>query len=114
MANRDEILAALARIALPDGGTLVSRDMVRALALDAGQVRFVIEADSPDMARRIEPLRAAAEAAVRALPGVTGASVILTAHGPAARAHLHFHRGVARKNSCRTIEQDPDRWRNRP
>ena len=86
MANRDDILAALARIALPDGGTLVSRDMVRALAVDAGQVRFVIEADSPDMARRMEPVRAAAEAAVRALPGVTGASVILTAHGPSAKA----------------------------
>ena len=86
MANRDEVLAALARIALPGGGTLVSRDLIRALTVEGGTVRFVIEAPDPAAARALDPVRAAAEAAVRALPGVSGASVVLTAHGPAARA----------------------------
>ena len=80
--TRDQILSALSRVALPDGGDLVSRDLVRALMVDGDQVRFVLEAPDPDMARRLEPVRQAAEAAVRAL-GVTQVSVVLTAHGPA-------------------------------
>lgn len=84
--TRDEIMGALARVALPDGGDLVSRDMIRALDIDGGAVRFVIEAPSPDAARAMEPVRAAAEAALRALGGVDTVSVVLTAHGPAAKA----------------------------
>ncbi|MGZ9810503.1 Mrp/NBP35 family ATP-binding protein [Pseudoroseicyclus sp. H15] len=81
MADRkDEIRAALARIELPDGGTLVSRDMLRALSIEGGRVRFVIEARSPQEARAMEGLRRAAEAAVGALPWVEQASVALTAH----------------------------------
>jgi ATP-binding protein involved in chromosome partitioning len=84
--TRDDVLAALARIALPGGdGTLVSRDLVRALTVEHGQVRFVIEAADPDEARALMPVQAAAEAALRALPGVTGVQAVLTAHGPAAR-----------------------------
>jgi ATP-binding protein involved in chromosome partitioning len=82
--SRDDVVAALRRITLPDGGDLVSRDMIRALGIDGGAVRFVIEAPTADMARQMEPVRQAAEALVRSLPGVTSASVILTAHGPAA------------------------------
>jgi ATP-binding protein involved in chromosome partitioning len=82
--TRDQILAALARINLPDGGDLVSRDMIRALGIDGGAVRFVVEAPTADLARAMEPHRAAAEQVVRALPGVTSVSVILTAHGPSA------------------------------
>lgn len=82
---RAAIEAELERLELPGGGNLVSRDMVRALSVEGGVARFVIEAPSPEEARAMEPLRAAAERAVRALPGVKGASVALTAHGPAAR-----------------------------
>ncbi|MDE4173922.1 Mrp/NBP35 family ATP-binding protein [Phaeobacter sp. PT47_59] len=81
--TRDQILAALERLALPDGGTLVSRDMLRALSIDGAQVRFVIEAPSPAIAQHMEPLRRAAEAAVLALEGVDTVSAALTAHGPA-------------------------------
>jgi ATP-binding protein involved in chromosome partitioning len=81
--TRDDIDAALDRIALPDGGTLVSRDLIRAVAIDGDAVRFVIEAPSPEIARLMEPIRQAAEAAVTALDGVAKASVALTAHGPA-------------------------------
>ena len=81
--NRDQILAALARITLPDGGDLIARDMVRALSVDGTKVSFVIEAATPDMARTMDPVRLAAEAAVRAL-GAAEVSVVLTAHGPSA------------------------------
>ncbi|MFN7269712.1 MAG: P-loop NTPase [Cereibacter sp.] len=77
---------ALAQIQVPGGGDLISRDLVRALTVEGGQVRFVIEAADPDQARALEPVRAAAEAALRALPGVAQVQALLTAHGPAAKA----------------------------
>lgn len=80
---RDEVERVLAGIAMPDGGDLFSSDMVRALSVDGGAVRFVIEAPSPEVARHMEPLRRAAEEAVTRIEGVTSASVALTAHGPA-------------------------------
>ncbi|WP_461469511.1 Mrp/NBP35 family ATP-binding protein [Pararhodobacter sp.] len=86
MPTRDMILETLARVALPGGGTLVGRDLVRALVVDGDAVRFVIEAESPEAAKELEPVRAAAEAAVRALPGVGRVSVAMTAHGPAPKA----------------------------
>ncbi|MCB2136659.1 MAG: Mrp/NBP35 family ATP-binding protein [Rhodobacteraceae bacterium] len=85
-ATRDDILACLARIAVPGGGDFVSRDLVRALAVEEGRVRFVIEAKDAAEAQALEPLRQAAEAALKQLDGVTSVSAVLTAHGPAARA----------------------------
>lgn len=85
MALTDTLVRnTLARIGLPDGGDIISRDMLRALHISEGAVRFVIEAPTPEAAARMEPVRQAAEAAVRALDGVTSVSVVLTAHGPAA------------------------------
>jgi ATP-binding protein involved in chromosome partitioning len=81
----EAIRAQLERIELPDGGNLIARDMVRALSVEAGQVRFVIEAPSPEIAARMEPLRAAAERAALSVEGVERASVALTAHGAAAK-----------------------------
>ncbi len=77
--SKDEIRAALSRIALPDGGDLYSRDMVRALSVENGEVRFVIEVPA-DKGPAMEPVRAAAEKIVQDLEGVKSASVILTAH----------------------------------
>lgn len=84
--SREEIMAVLGAIPVADGGNLVSRDLIRALMIDGDQVRFVIEAATPDLARALEPARAAAEAAVRAMQGVSAVQVMLTAHGPAAKA----------------------------
>ncbi|SES14788.1 ATP-binding protein involved in chromosome partitioning [Tranquillimonas rosea] len=82
-ATRDDILETLRDISLPDGGTLVSRDMVRALSVDGGAVRFVIEAPDAEVAKTLGEVRESAERAVRALEGVESVSVVLTAHGPA-------------------------------
>jgi ATP-binding protein involved in chromosome partitioning len=81
--TRELIEQALRQIGLPDGGDLISRDMIRALTISEATVRFVIEAPSPEIARQMEPLRAAAEAIVARVPGVESVSVALTAHGPA-------------------------------
>ena len=79
--SKEQILETLAQVAVPDGGDLVSRDMVRGLMIaDDGKVSFLIEAPSADLASKLGPQRAAAQAAVEALDGVNHATVILTAH----------------------------------
>lgn len=83
--SQSDILAILARIAVPGGGDLVSRDLVRALTIEAGLVRFVLEAATPEDARGLAPAQVAAEMALRALPGVMAVQVVITAHGPAAK-----------------------------
>jgi ATP-binding protein involved in chromosome partitioning len=85
--TREAVLAALSRIRLPDGGDLVSRDLVRALVIDGGAVRFVLEAATPEHGESLKTVRAAAETAVAAISGVDRVSVALTAPAakPAAR-----------------------------
>ncbi|MFC7703276.1 P-loop NTPase [Plastorhodobacter daqingensis] len=80
--TRDMVLQALEQLELPGGGTLGSRDLVRALSLEDGAIRFVIEASSPDEARALSSVRAAAEQILRGLPGVRSVSAVLTAHAP--------------------------------
>jgi ATP-binding protein involved in chromosome partitioning len=77
--NRDVILDRLKSVPVPGGGDLVSRDLVRAVQIEGGAVRFVIEAADADTARSLEGARAQAEAAVAALPGVEKVTAVLTA-----------------------------------
>lgn len=85
--TRETVLDLLGRIALPGGGTLTSRDMIRALGVEEAAsgavIRFVIEAPTPEDARAFGPAQAQAEQALKALPGVSQVSVVMTAHGPA-------------------------------
>ncbi len=81
----EEIRAVLSSISAPEGGTLISRDLIRALTVEGDQVRFVIEGRDVAEAQTLEPVRVAAEAAVAALPGVAKVQALLTAHGPAAK-----------------------------
>lgn len=83
--TKDQILAALNTIILPGGDSLIHKDMVRAVAIDGGTVRFVIEAPTPEEAAQMGSVRTAAQAVVSQLDGVTDVSVVLTAHGPAAK-----------------------------
>lgn len=79
--TRDDVVAALKGVVDPaTGKDLIASDMAKAIMVgDEGGVNFVIEID-PAQAEVIEPLRAAAQAAVEALPGVTKVNAILTAH----------------------------------
>ncbi|MES2335459.1 MAG: Mrp/NBP35 family ATP-binding protein [Pseudomonadota bacterium] len=83
--DRDRVMQVLGGIAHPGGGDLAGRDLIRALSVEDGVVRFVIEAGSPEEARALAPAQAEAEARLRALPGVTSVQVVMTAHGPAAK-----------------------------
>jgi ATP-binding protein involved in chromosome partitioning len=81
--TRDSVLDTLRTVRLPGRAeNIVEADMVRALSVEAGTVRFVLEVD-PAQGAALEPVRAAAEAAVSGLPEVAQVSAVLTAHGPA-------------------------------
>ncbi|MFN5995595.1 MAG: P-loop NTPase [Paracoccaceae bacterium] len=84
--DRDQVMRVLAGVSHPGGGDLISRDLIRAMTVDEGVVRFVIEAATPDEARALALAQAEAEAKLKALPGVTSVQVVMTAHGPAAKA----------------------------
>jgi ATP-binding protein involved in chromosome partitioning len=84
MVSRDEVMAALAAIPGPDGrASLPDSGALSGVTIRDGKV-FVAIAIEPTRAKAMEPMRAEAEAAVRAIPGVAGAVVTLTAE--AARA----------------------------
>ena len=55
--TNDTIMAALSSVALPDGGDLASRDMIRALNINGGRISFVIEAETPEKASTMEDNR---------------------------------------------------------
>ncbi|MEM7643596.1 MAG: Mrp/NBP35 family ATP-binding protein [Pseudomonadota bacterium] len=79
MATREAALAALKEIKAPSGDDIVAAGLVRALNVADGTARFVMEI-APSQADAMEPVRAQAEAALAALPGIDKASVMLTAH----------------------------------
>ncbi len=77
--TREGVLAALKEVKLPSGGDIVSAGMVKALTVEDGAVRFVLEID-PAKAEAMEPVRAEAEARVKALEGVKTVAAAMTAH----------------------------------
>lgn len=83
--SKDAVMDALKSVKLPEGGDVVSADMVRGLAIEDGQVRFVLEVDMASGAE-MEPVRLAAQNTVAALAGVTSVAVLLTAHDPTPKA----------------------------
>src|ERR1700727_3028025 len=84
MGSRDEVMAALGAIPGPDGrASLPDSGAVSGVTIRDGKVFAAIAID-PARAKALEPMRARAEATIRAIPGVAGAVVTLTAE--AARA----------------------------
>ncbi len=78
MPSKDEVLKALARVALPEGGNIVEAGMVKALAVQDGRASFVLEIPA-GAAERLEPVRRQAEEVLAALPGIDKAMVVMTA-----------------------------------
>ena len=79
--SREDVVRALSRVIDPASGRdLIAADMAKAISVgDEGGVNFVIEVD-PGLGSRAEPLRAAAQKAVEAVPGVARVNAVLTAH----------------------------------
>lgn len=77
--NREAVLAALKVVVDPDlRRDIVSLGFVKNVAIDGGRVSFTIELTTPACPVK-DQLRDQAAAAVRALPGVTGVDVQMTA-----------------------------------
>jgi ATP-binding protein involved in chromosome partitioning len=77
--TKEAVLARLAQIRGPDDDRdIVRRGMVSDILVSNGKVMFSITV-AAERAKAFEPMREAAEAAVRSIPGVTGAMVALTA-----------------------------------
>jgi ATP-binding protein involved in chromosome partitioning len=100
--TQQQVLDALAKVKSPRGVALTNAGALSEISASDGKVFFSINVDASE-ARAWEGTRAEAEAAVRAIPGVTTAMVALTAErragaaAPAAppqqrpAAHTHSH-----------------------
>src|SRR5271156_7250740 len=75
---KDDVFAALARVASPDGTPLTRTDALSDIVATDGKVFFSITADAASV-KNWESVRERAEAAVRAVPGVKSVMVALTA-----------------------------------
>jgi ATP-binding protein involved in chromosome partitioning len=95
--TQQQVLDALARVASPRGVGLTNAGVLSPVAVTDGKVFFSINVDATE-AHAWESVRAEAEAAVRAIPGVTVAMIALTAErkpGPAAAPPPHrYAQGV--------------------
>ncbi len=77
--TRETILSALENVEDPDRGqSVVALGMIAGIQIKDGHVAFGIEVD-PARGKALEPMRAAAEKAVHALPGVLTVTAVLTA-----------------------------------
>jgi ATP-binding protein involved in chromosome partitioning len=76
--TQEQVLSSLARVRSPRGVALTDAGVLSAIAVTDGKVFFSINVDAQE-ARAWETVRAQAESAVRAIPGVTAAMIALTA-----------------------------------
>jgi ATP-binding protein involved in chromosome partitioning len=76
--TQQQVLDALAKVASPRGVALPNANVLSAISVTDGKVFFSINVDAAE-ARAWESVRAQAEAAVRAIPGVSVAMIALTA-----------------------------------
>jgi ATP-binding protein involved in chromosome partitioning len=91
------VLDALAKVATPRGVALTNAGVLSPITVNDGKVFFSINVDAAE-ARAWESVRAAAETAVRSIPGVTMAMIALTAERKAGSTAPTPHRhgpGVA-------------------
>ncbi|MEP3846907.1 MAG: iron-sulfur cluster carrier protein ApbC [Paracoccaceae bacterium] len=79
LADRAQVLDVLKGIADPTGGDIVSSGVMRALTVESGAVRFVLEIN-PQHAQAYETAKDDAELQIKALDGIQSVSVILTSH----------------------------------
>jgi ATP-binding protein involved in chromosome partitioning len=103
MVTRDEVMQALATLAGPDGRPLGEGGEIAGVTIRDGKVYAAINVPA-DRAKEMEPLRANAEAAIRAVPGVVSAIVTLTAEGPSSPAHKRAPVGGARAPTPKPME----------
>jgi ATP-binding protein involved in chromosome partitioning len=85
MATKEQVLASLAAVKSPEGAPLTDTGKLSDVVVSDGKVFFSITVDAA-VVQAWEPVRKAAEAAVRAVPGVKSAMVALTGERAAGAA----------------------------
>ena len=91
--SRNDLLHALDQVIDPvSGRSVVQQDMVQGLVVRDGHVGFALEVPAAQ-GRGAEPLRAAVEAAAKAVAGVLSVTAVLTAHEDGHADHDHDHAG---------------------
>src|SRR6185369_10342647 len=83
--SKEQVLAALADVPTPGGIPLTGTGVLSDIVVSDGKVFFSLTVDAATV-KNWEPVRAAAEKAVRAIPGVLSALVALTAERKAGGA----------------------------
>jgi ATP-binding protein involved in chromosome partitioning len=83
--TKEQVLSALAKVSAPGGAALTDARVLSDVVVSDGKVFFSISVDAAAV-KAWEPVRASAEAAVRAIPGVQSALVALTAERSAGAA----------------------------
>ena len=120
MALKEDVLAALAAVKSPDGAPLTGTGKLSDVVASDGKVFFSITVDA-GVVPQWEPVRKAAEAAVRAVPGVKSAMVALTgeraagsaraapppAAKPGGNGHGHAHAHPAAPRGERAVQGPP-------
>jgi ATP-binding protein involved in chromosome partitioning len=106
--TQQQVQDALAKVASPRGVALTNAGVLSVIAVNDGKVFFSINVDAAE-ARAWESVRAAAEAAVRAVPGVSVAMVALTAErkpgsAPQPPPHRHAQQGVPNVSAHRPAQ----------
>ena len=74
---QNKVLDCLSSIEVPGGSNLISRDLIRALEIKDGVVRFVIEIDNSE-AELFNPIVKNTQRVLEAIDGVSKASIVLT------------------------------------
>ena len=115
--TRETILSAVENVEDPDRGqSIVALGMVAGIQIKDGHVAFGIEVD-PARGKALEPLRAAAEKAVQALPGVLTGNAPPRRRNPVNRGNRR-NRGKAVSNCRVSMRSSPwprekAAWENR-
>src|SRR5215212_11173839 len=89
--TQQQVLDALAKVMSPGGVALTEANVLSVITVNDGKVFFSINVDAAE-ARAWENIRAQAEAAVRAIPGVSVAMIALTAERKPGSAPPPAHR----------------------
>src|SRR5947199_10492378 len=84
-ATKEQVLAGLEAVKSPEGVALTGTGKLSDVVVSDGKVFFSITVDAA-VVQKWEPVRKAAEAAVRAIPGVVSAMVALTGERAAGAA----------------------------
>lgn len=105
--SKEQVLAALAKVPAPGGAALPDTRVLSEVVVSDGKVFFSLTVDAAAV-KAWEPVRKAAEEAVRAIPGVQSALVALTAErsfGSAARGPQPAHTAVQAQRAAHPADK---------